>query len=236
MEPVIRNVRDVFDGTGPARLINLDDNPPTCTMIYSEIPPGGTSAHHIHPWEHEIYITEGSGVLACDGKEYPVKEGDAIFISGDVDHYSLNNSAQGVMRRIEVNPVSAAQGGARTNGGTGTGRPPVIRNYRDLDSGTGNRILSGQDGVPNYVMLYNGAMAPGQISHPESGGHTHPWEHSVFILEGQATLVCAGKAYTVSEGDAVLVPPDVLHQWRNETQQPMSRVTFNPLVSEGHGG
>ena len=62
MEPVIRNVRDVLDGTR-ARLINLDDNPPTCTMTYSEIPPDGTSSHHIHDWEHEVYIIDGSGTL-----------------------------------------------------------------------------------------------------------------------------------------------------------------------------
>ena len=41
-------------------------------MTYSVIEPGKTSSHHIHPWEHEVYILEGSGVLVCDGKEYPV--------------------------------------------------------------------------------------------------------------------------------------------------------------------
>ena len=49
MDPVIRNVRVVFDGS-PARLITLDDNPPTCTMTYTEIVPDGTSSHHIHEW------------------------------------------------------------------------------------------------------------------------------------------------------------------------------------------
>ena len=238
MEPVVRNFKSVFTPGGPAApLISLDDNPPTCTMTYSEIPPGQTSAHHIHAWEHEIYIIDGSGTLICDGKEYPVKEGDAIFIPGNVDHYTLNSADQGVIRRIEINPLAAAQsGGARSNGGTGTGQPPIIRNYRDLNAETGSRILGSKDGVPNYLMLYNGAMLPGQVSHPDTGGHAHPWEHVVFILEGQASLVCEGKAYTVSEGDAVLVRPHVLHQWRNDTQQAMKRVTFNPLASESHGG
>ena len=54
MEPVIRNIRDHFDGTNAARLINLDDNPPTCTLSYSQIEPGNTSSHHIHEWEHEV--------------------------------------------------------------------------------------------------------------------------------------------------------------------------------------
>jgi quercetin dioxygenase-like cupin family protein len=241
MEPVIHNVKNLpvreGDGVRRVRLIGLEDQPPTCTMGYTEIEPGKTGSHHIHPWEHERYILSGSGVLVCDGKEYPIKEGDAIFIPGDVEHYALNNGGQGVYRHIEINPLIAAQsGGARNTSGEGTGQPPVIRNYRDLRSGTGSRILSTNDGVPNYVMLYNGAMAPGAVSHAGTGGHTHPWEHLIFVLEGHANLVCDGKTYQISEGDAVLVPPNALHQWRNTTQKPMKRVTFNPIAAEAHKG
>jgi quercetin dioxygenase-like cupin family protein len=238
LEPVIRNYQSIYQpGGASARLIALEDNPPTCTMTYSVIEPGKTSSHHIHPWEHEVYIIEGSGVLTCDGKEYPVKEGDGMFIPGNVDHYTLNNQSSGVIRRIEVNPLIASQsGGARNQGGQGTGQPPVIRNYRDLDMKVGHVLLSSKDGVPNYVLLYNGPMAPGAVSHPETGGHTHQWEHVVYILQGSGTLVCDNQSYTVSEGDAVLVPPNVHHQWKNETQAPMLRVTFNPVASEVHEG
>ena len=58
----------------------------------------------------------------------------------------------------------------------------------------------------------------------------------VYVLQGSGTLVCEGKRYTVSEGDGVLVPPHVHHQWRNETQAPMLRVTFNAVISEAHEG
>ena len=240
MEPVIRNYRSVYQpGGAAARLISLDDHPATCTMTYSVIEPGKTSAHHIHPWEHEVYILEGSGVLVCDGQEYPIREGDGMFIPGNVDHYTLNNRSSGVIRRIEVNPLLASQtSGARRQGGTGTGtgQPPVIRNYRDLDMQAGHVLLRGTDGVPTYVMLYNGAMAPGAVSHANTGGHTHRWEHVVYVLQGAGTLVCEGKSYAVSEGDGVLVPPHVQHQWRNDTQAPMLRVTFNTVVSEAHEG
>ena len=74
MEPIIRNFR-AFGPGQPARLISLDDNPPTCTLSYSVIEPGKTSSHHIHQWEHEVYIIEGAGTLICDGTEYPVKTG-----------------------------------------------------------------------------------------------------------------------------------------------------------------
>jgi quercetin dioxygenase-like cupin family protein len=218
VEPVIRNFRNIYTPEGPgARLISLDDGPPTCTMSYSEIYPGKTSTHHIRPWEHEVYIIKGVGTLVCDGKEYPVKEGDAMFIPRSI-----------------LCPLLRAV--ARATGGRGTGKPPVIRNYRDVSAETGSRILSTKDGVPNYVMLYNGDMTPGAVSHPESGGHAHPWEHTVYILEGYGTLFCDGKEYTVAEGDGVLVPPNSFHQWRNTSALPMKRVTFNPIAAEGQGG
>jgi quercetin dioxygenase-like cupin family protein len=236
MEPVIRNVKDALSPDGAvARLITLDDNPPTCTLSYHVIQSGKTSPHHIHSWEHEVYTIEGSGTLVCDGKEYPVKEGDAIYIPGNVDHYTLNDGGSGVMRRIEINPLQAARsGGARNNGGQGTGEPPVIRNHQDLDRSVGHVLISSKDGAPNYVMLHNDPMAPGAVSHANTGGHTHQWEHVVFILEGSGTLVCDGKSYTVSQGDAVLVPPNVRHQWRNETRSTLVRATFNPVASEAH--
>ena len=233
MEPVIRNIRDHFDGINAARLINLDDNPPTCTLSYSQIEPGKTSSHHIHEWEHEVYIIEGTGTLFCDGKDYPVKAGDAMFIPPNVDHYTLNNGGTGNIHRIEINPLVAAQsGGAQNNGGQGTGQPPTIRNHSQLNRSQGHVLIGSKDGALNYVMLHNDPMQPGAVSHPDTGGHTHEWEHVVYILEGSATLVCGGKDYTVSQGDAILVPPNEHHQWKNESQAPVSRVTYNPVASE----
>jgi len=202
-------------------------------MTYTEIVPDGTSSHHIHEWEHEVYIIEGSGTLVCDGKEYPVKAGDAMFIPPNVDHYTLNNGGQGNIKRIEINPLIAAQsGGARNEGGQGTGQPPVIRHHSELDRNAGHVLISSKDGAPNYVMLHNDPMPPGAVSHAATGGHTHEWDHVVFVLEGTATFVCEGKDYTVSQGDAMLVPPNVQHQWKNESQAPVVRVTYNPVVSE----
>jgi quercetin dioxygenase-like cupin family protein len=234
MEPLIRNVEGVFKRAGiAARLISIDDKPPTCTMTYSVIEPGKTSVHHIHPWEHEVYILEGSGVLVQDGKEYPIREGDGIFIPPNVDHYTLNNRTSGNIRRLEVNPLIASQSTAgRNQGGQGTGQPPVIRNYRQLDIKVGHVLLQGKDGAPNYVLLYNGPLDPGAMTHPEANGHVHPWEHTVFILEGSGTIVIEGKNYNVTAGDAILVPPNAWHQWKNETKAPMLRVTFNPIAYE----
>jgi quercetin dioxygenase-like cupin family protein len=93
-------------------------------------------------------------------------------------------------------------------------------------------LLGSKDGVPNYVMLHNDPMQPGAVSHAAEGGHTHPWDHVIYVLDGEASIVCEGTTYAVKAGDAVLVPPNVFHQWRNDTQTTLSRVTFNAVASE----
>ena len=83
MDPIIRNVKDVFSPEGsPGRLVTLDDNPPTCTMTYSEIKPGETSSHHIHPWEHEIYIIEGLWHAGVRRQQLPGQRGRRHLHSG----------------------------------------------------------------------------------------------------------------------------------------------------------
>jgi len=227
LEPLIRNIKDVYDPEGRrARLVQLSDNPPTCTLGYSEIPPGGTSSHHIHPWEHEVYIIKGSGTLVCDGKEYPVKQGDAMFIPPNTDHYTLNNGGEGDIHRIEVNPLIAAQsGGAQNDGGQGTGQPPVIRNLSEIDTSDGpaRHILNKDDGAVNYIMAYRG-LDPGSTA-PK---HTHAGEHMGFVIQGGCILQVDGKDYTVKEGDVTLVPPNAEHEWRSNSSQKAAWLVFNP--------
>ena len=230
MEPLIRNYRNHHTAGGPAaRLVSLDDNPPTCTLSYSHILPGETSSHHIHPWEHEVYMIKGSGTLFCDGKEYPVKAGDAIFIPGNVDHYTLNNGGDEEIQRIEINPLSASQsGGANNNGGTGTGVPPVIKNLADIDTspGAARPVLTADDGAANYTLAHR-SMAAGEVS-PE---HTHAGEHLAYFLEGSCILTCDGQDYEVSEGDAILIPPFTAHEWSRSGGSVANWLVFNPARS-----
>ena len=238
MEPLIRNFRNVYTPEGPAgRLIWLEDNPPTCTMTYSEIYPYKTSAHHIHPWEHQVFIIRGVGTLVCDGKQYPVREGDAVYIPPGVDHHTLNDGGQGVIRRIEVNPLAAAQsggasagralaGGALDEGTPGTGQPPVIRNLDQIDQGPGpaRPVLGKEDGPTNYIMAFRG-LQPGEVA-PK---HVHPGEHQAYFLEGSCTLECDGQYYFVAEGDAILVRPNSEHEWRSNNENPAKWLVFNPI-------
>ena len=76
------------------------------------------------------------------------------------------------------------------------------------------------------MMLYV-KHAPGESS-PD---HVHEWEHQAFITEGAGVLVCAGKEYPITAGDAVLVPRGVRHQFINTGAVPLHRVTVNPIES-----
>jgi quercetin dioxygenase-like cupin family protein len=92
LEALFRNIKGVYHPDGMrARLLQLYDNPPTCTVGYSKKPPGDSSSQNIHPWEREILIILGSGTLFRDGKEYQVKAGEAMFIPPNTDHFTLNN-------------------------------------------------------------------------------------------------------------------------------------------------
>lgn len=227
MNPIIRNVSEYNRGPGSSRLVKRDDGPPTCTMSYSEILPNETSSHHSHVWEHEVFIIEGTGTLFCDGKTYPVKAGDGLFIPPNSDHYTLNNGGQGKIKRIEVNPIDRT-GEAKKHGA----QPPVIRNHSELNKAISHILIGSQDGAQKYVMLHNNPMLPGSVSHPDTQGHSHPWEHVVFILDGTAKFICDGNEYTLSKWDGMLVPQNTQHQWKNESDDSFMRVTFNPVASE----
>jgi quercetin dioxygenase-like cupin family protein len=71
-------------------------------------------------------------------------------------------------------------------------------------------VIGPQDGAPNFLMRVF-EMAPGG----HSPHHAHPWEHEVFVLEGQGTLVHAGQEITCSPGDVVYLAPGEEHQFRN---------------------
>ena len=210
MEPVIRNYRSVYQpGGAAARLISLDDHPTTCTMTYSVIEPGKTSSHHIHPWEHEVYILEGSGVLVCDGKEYPIREGDAMLIPGNVDHYTLNNRSSGVIRRIEVNPLLASQsGGARNQGGQGTGQPPVIRNYRDLDmQAWGTCSSAAKMACPPMSCCTTGPWPPVRSATPTPAGTPIGGNMRSMYCRGRGPWCARGRAILSRKGTESWCPP-----------------------------
>jgi len=71
-------------------------------------------------------------------------------------------------------------------------------------------LISRPEGAPSFAMRLFELQPDGSTPL-----HSHAWEHEVFILEGEAEVVCDAGPTRVAAGDAVLVLPDERHQFRN---------------------
>jgi quercetin dioxygenase-like cupin family protein len=73
-------------------LIAKDDGAPHFAMRHFEIEPGGQTPQHHHPWEHEVYVLEGEGVVSISGKETTIGPGMAVFIPEHEPHCFMNKT------------------------------------------------------------------------------------------------------------------------------------------------
>ena len=89
-------------------------------------------------------------------------------------------------------------------------------------------LIARPEGAPNFAMrLFE--LAPGG----STPLHEHPWEHEVFILEGEVEVVQESGPTPVSPGDAVLLLPGERHQFRNTGDAPARMLCMIPLPEEG---
>ena len=81
---------------------------PTFVMRVFEIQPGSATPLHAHPWEHEIFVLAGKGVVRSGGKETPLAEGDAATVLPNEQH-SFLNIGKDMFRLICVVPLVDGQ-------------------------------------------------------------------------------------------------------------------------------
>jgi quercetin dioxygenase-like cupin family protein len=77
---------------------------PTFAMRVFEIQSGSATPLHAHPWEHEIFVLSGKGVLRSSGKETPLAEGDAAMVLPNEQH-SFLGIGKDIFRLICVVPL-----------------------------------------------------------------------------------------------------------------------------------
>ncbi len=84
-------------------------------------------------------------------------------------------------------------------------------------------VISGNDGAPNFYM---------RVFELEPGGHTplhrHPWEHEMFVYEGEGCVVKEGKDVPLSRGSVVFIPADEEHQVKNTGTELFSVICLIP--------
>lgn len=66
----------------------------------------------------------------------------------------------------------------------------------------------------------------------EPGGHTprhfHPYEHEIYVLEGEGEILDGDAPRPLRPGDVVLVAPDDVHQFRNTGTAPFRMLCLIP--------
>jgi quercetin dioxygenase-like cupin family protein len=73
-------------------LITKEMGAPNFAMRLFEMEPKGHSPLHSHPWEHEVFILEGEGLVASTEGDKKFKAGDVVFILPNEKHQFKNNS------------------------------------------------------------------------------------------------------------------------------------------------
>lgn len=73
-------------------LITKEMGAPNFAMRLFEMEPNGNSPLHMHPWEHEVFILEGEGIVVAKDGEKKIKAGSVIFIAPNELHQIKNNS------------------------------------------------------------------------------------------------------------------------------------------------
>ena len=77
---------------------------PTFVMRVFEIEPGNGTPHHAHPWEHEMFVVKGQGILKSGNTETPLNEGNAIMVLPDEQH-GIFNTGKDLLTVICVVPL-----------------------------------------------------------------------------------------------------------------------------------
>jgi len=77
---------------------------PTFAMRVFEIQPGSATPSHTHPWEHEVFVVSGRGVIRGADAERPLGEGDAVLVLPDEPHCFANTGGD-AFRVICVVPL-----------------------------------------------------------------------------------------------------------------------------------
>jgi quercetin dioxygenase-like cupin family protein len=71
-------------------------------------------------------------------------------------------------------------------------------------------LVGEQDQAPNFAM---------REFELDPGGHTprhfHPYEHEIYVLEGEGAIIDGDVERPLRPGDVVYVAPDDVHQFRN---------------------
>ena len=74
-------------------LVGQNEGAPNFAMRRFEVAPGGFTPKHQHPYEHEVFVLEGTGVVLEGDAEHPLGPGEVIYVAPNELHQFKNTGA-----------------------------------------------------------------------------------------------------------------------------------------------
>jgi quercetin dioxygenase-like cupin family protein len=204
-------------------------------LLKAEIPVGWQTGRHAHG-EEAIFIERGSGVLVLDDACYPFfprtifhipyRSVHQLINTGDEPVVYLSGLAFHLEAAVHLGRIEQLQGCRASTGGL---PEPVASQTWPID---GRRIVMHEEqyersretkhGATYFLMgrtgRQNGFRATAvaisslfvELPRSKSHSHAHP-EAYLYALEGRGYSRIGDQDYTWEQGDAVHVPPGMLH-------------------------
>lgn len=223
-------------------------------LMKAEIPAGWHTGKHLHG-EEAIYIERGQGFLLAGERRYSFRRGTVLHIPYRSPHQLFNTGDEPVIyisglawpleKSIFMGRMEQIEDASPNDPSRLTAMPPDESQFWPLD---GRRISMHEDqyelssetkhGATYFLMgragKQNGFKATAvaissifvELPRSKSHSHAHP-EAYLYALEGRGYSEIGGKRYEWEQGDAVHVPPGMLHhQHFNPTDNPTKELRF----------
>jgi quercetin dioxygenase-like cupin family protein len=223
-------------------------------LMKAEIPVGWHSGKHAHG-EEAIYVERGEGFLLLDDRRYDFRKGTIFHIPYRSPHQLCNTGDTAVSylsglawplesaiymgRMIQIEdagpndpavlaavPAEASQYWPKDNR-----RISMHEHQYELSDETkhgATYFLMGRNGNKNGFKATGVAVSSLFVELPRSKSHSHAHpEAYLYALEGRGYSEIGGKEYIWEEGDAVHVPPGMMHhQHFNPTDEETKELRF----------
>ena len=104
--------QSVYEGVTMRLVIGPDDGAPIFNMRVFDVPPGASTPHHSHWWEHEVFVLSGHGSVSTERGKVPIGHGSTVFVPGG-DEHQFHNTGDDVLRFICLIPQEWLHGAAQ---------------------------------------------------------------------------------------------------------------------------
>ena len=91
-------------------------------------------------------------------------------------------------------------------------------------------MIGKKEGAENFAFRYY-EIQSGGVSNKEQ----HPYDHGVLILQGEGEVLMGEETHSISRGDILHIPPDILHQLSNTGLEPLGFLCVIPARRQKSG-